>query len=76
MTGQENRLLQVVICDDGQGFDPTNRHDGAGLVGMRERAELVQGTLHVISQPQDGTKVTFLVKTKHDSRVQTVHSVH
>ncbi len=42
--------VTAVIEDDGQGFDPSSVRDGGfGLEGMRERAGLMGGTLHITS---------------------------
>jgi signal transduction histidine kinase len=49
--------LEVRVTDDGRGFDPTEAHGGFGLIGMRERAELVGGELQIESRPGTGTKV-------------------
>jgi signal transduction histidine kinase len=49
--------LEVLVADDGQGFDPTDDSSGFGLAGMRERAELVGGELQIESKPGDGTRV-------------------
>ena len=43
--------LTIEIRDEGQGFDPTERARGFGLVGMRERVELAGGTLEISSSP-------------------------
>lgn len=54
--------LQVRVRDEGCGFDaehPTIRGSGCGLVGMRERAELIGATLNVASGP-GGTTVTLV----------------
>jgi two-component system, NarL family, sensor histidine kinase UhpB len=56
--------IQVTICDDGKGFE-TERHQrfepgqehGWGLVGMHERASLVDGTLQITSKPSKGTTI-------------------
>src|ERR671936_804031 len=46
----------AVIEDDGRGFDPaTAREDGLGLIGMRERVAIREGTLTVESSPETGT---------------------
>jgi two-component system, NarL family, sensor histidine kinase DevS len=46
----------VVVEDDGQGFEPASTRTGAlGVVGMRERVELVGGRLTVESSPGAGT---------------------
>ena len=46
----------VVVEDDGRGFEPGSTRAGAlGVVGMRERVELVGGRLTVESSPGAGT---------------------
>ena len=52
--------LVGVIEDDGRGFDPGAPRAGVGLVGMRERVELLDGHLTVDSTPGRGT--TLLVE--------------
>jgi len=48
--------LCLEIRDDGQGFDPGAVEAGHyGLLGMRERARLVGGTLDVVSEKGQGT---------------------
>lgn len=49
----------VVIEDDGLGFDPkvVNRKSRLGLLGMRERAEMLGGSLTVESRLNAGTTV-------------------
>ena len=49
----------LIVEDDGVGFDTHQvfaaRHRGLGVVGMRERASLLGGTLDVESSPGRGT---------------------
>jgi signal transduction histidine kinase len=47
--------VAIVVGDDGQGFDPGIAATGFGLVGMRERTLLAQGTLEVRSAAGAGT---------------------
>lgn len=58
-------LLQIAICDNGQGFDPTamaaEQAGGFGLISMRERAEGLGGCLEVITQPGQWTRVIVKV---------------
>ena len=54
---ERNGNVDVTLRDDGAGFDPSLRTAGFGLVGMRERAELLGGTLRVDSTPGEGTTV-------------------
>jgi signal transduction histidine kinase len=49
--------VELTIADDGAGFDADQRHDGFGLLGMSERAQLAGGTLEVTSAPGSGTTV-------------------
>jgi PAS domain S-box-containing protein len=49
-------ILRFEITDDGRGgADPSS---GSGILGLRDRAEAVGGTLFVISPPGKGTVVT------------------
>src|SRR5215210_7572148 len=54
--------VRLVVQDDGRGFDasevPEDRH---GIVGMRERAEVLGGTLEVRSGPGEGTRIEATV---------------
>jgi signal transduction histidine kinase len=54
--------IKVVIEDDGTGFAPERaRSDGIGLIGMRERIQLLDGTLTVESSERSGTTVAVEV---------------
>jgi signal transduction histidine kinase len=47
----------VRIRDDGSGADLNARHAGLGLVGMRERIEMLGGTLRLQSAPSKGFEI-------------------
>ena len=49
--------VRLVVCDDGQGFDPSVRSSGIGLIGMRERLRAVGGEFQMISAPEGGTEI-------------------
>ena len=53
----EDGEVTITVHDDGSGFDPSQRGDGFGLLGMRERVSLVGGELRVESEPGGGTTV-------------------
>jgi len=58
---QHAGLLVVAVEDQGKGFQPSERSGdtaGLGLIGMRERASLLHGTLTLSSAPGSGTRVT------------------
>jgi signal transduction histidine kinase len=50
--------LQFTITDDGTGFDTATTREGTGLQGMADRLAALGGTLHIRSQPGQGTTVT------------------
>src|SRR5437773_267960 len=56
----------LTVRDDGRGFDvrrvaeDPKKIGSYGLVGMRERAELVGGALEIVSQSLEGTLVTLI----------------
>jgi signal transduction histidine kinase len=59
-------LVIVEIEDNGVGFDVEavgagyEQRGSLGMINMRERAELIEGTLHVESAPGQGTRVRVL----------------
>lgn len=59
------KTLKLSITDDGCGFDMTKAADKSannlGLIGMRERAELIGGSLRIQSSIGDGTVVEVTV---------------
>jgi signal transduction histidine kinase len=55
---EDSSTVTLRIGDDGNGFDPGAESGGFGLASMRERAQLLGGTLHVRSAPGGGTTVT------------------
>ena len=66
--------VYATMSDDGRGFDieelqkTTDRDRGLGLVGMQERALLLNGTLTINSRPHGGTTVHVAIP------LQTFHS--
>ncbi len=49
--------ITIEVADDGVGFEPGLVREGFGLVGMRERAALLGGTVEVTSNRGSGTRV-------------------
>ena len=56
-TGDRGDVLVVTVQDDGTGLAP-DRSEGAGIRGMRERAELAGGDLTLFPAERAGTIVT------------------
>jgi signal transduction histidine kinase len=60
----EPQMLRISVEDNGQGFrtvlvEGDGEREHLGLVGMRERAELLNGKWAIHSQPGEGTHVTL-----------------
>jgi PAS domain S-box-containing protein len=53
--------IRLELHDDGDGFDPKDRHDGLGLTGMRERIQQMSGELEIVSSRGQGTKVIVVL---------------
>jgi signal transduction histidine kinase len=53
-TGSE---VDVLVHDDGRGFDPNDTPAGYGLIGIRERVQLLGGSVEITSAPGSGTSV-------------------
>ncbi|MFZ1154488.1 MAG: GAF domain-containing sensor histidine kinase [Solirubrobacteraceae bacterium] len=54
---EDETNIRVSVRDDGAGFDPSEHTDGFGLLGMQERAHLLEGTLQINSSPERGTTI-------------------
>ncbi|MGX1902536.1 sensor histidine kinase [Thermolongibacillus altinsuensis] len=54
--------LFVVVKDNGKGFDPNEKKEKAfGLIGMRERIDLLEGQMTIYSQKGIGTIVSMQI---------------
>jgi signal transduction histidine kinase len=54
----ETGVVNMIIKDNGRGFDAGAQHDGLGLHSMRERAEALNGSFKVESAPGQGTQIS------------------
>jgi signal transduction histidine kinase len=64
--------IELLVSDNGIGFDPEGviRGRGLGLIHMRERLDLVHGELLVKSWPGAGTTITARVPVAADSSIE------
>jgi two-component system NarL family sensor kinase len=53
----ETSMVRLSIYDNGKGFHENERYSGLGLVGIRERVELLQGHFSLDSSPGSGTNL-------------------
>jgi signal transduction histidine kinase len=76
---RQNRDLVVTISDNGVGFNVAAVEDNyvsqgsLGLVTMRERAALLDGTLHIASEPKVGTTISVIAPLVPDKPKPKVH---
>jgi two-component system NarL family sensor kinase len=67
---QQGSFIQLAVTDDGIGFDHPVRQKGKGglgLLGMRERATYVGGTLKVSSVRRAGTEIEVRIPLPSDA---------
>ena len=62
--------LLLAVRDDGVGFDPASpgARRSLGLASMRERVQLVNGTLDIESAPGRGTAIVAWVPAEAEAR--------
>ena len=62
---RRGEAIVLSVADDGSGFDPSvvpgPGHRGLGLAGVRERVDLLGGSLSIQSRPGKGTTVSITV---------------
>jgi len=75
----EQRADQVflIVEDNGAGFDLQTvlqaGEKGLGLIGMRERAALVAGTIEIESQPDSGTTIVVRIPVPEQAKEDRTH---
>jgi signal transduction histidine kinase len=57
----EDGTVRLEVCDDGRGMAGTPEGAGFGLLGVRERASRLGGSVDVVSRPGAGTTVRVAV---------------
>jgi signal transduction histidine kinase len=61
-----NRSVLMDVRDDGKGYNTSEMDRGFGLVGIRERVELLHGTCGVESAPGWGTRLWIEIPLQSD----------
>ena len=69
--GEHGAEIEVIVRDDGAGFDPARpRAPGdrvtSGLWGMRERVELLGGSFKIDSAPGAGTRIAATIPLSYE----------
>lgn len=57
--GGDSEQFWFEVSDHGKGFDEPSIQKGLGLNNLRKRAETINGTVTIESQPESGTTVRF-----------------
>lgn len=63
----DSATLRLAIEDDGCGFDSAGITHGNGLLGMRERTELLGGSIHIRTKKGGGTRLDFSIPLPIDN---------
>lgn len=65
-TQQKDNQFEIVIADDGKGFDPESlmNHTGLGLRNLQQRAALHGGTVDINTAPGAGTRVRISIPVR------------
>jgi len=62
-TSRETLVIQV--RDNGRGFQThAVRHDAFGLLGIKERVDMLQGQVTITSRPGEGTQLELTLPLK------------
>jgi signal transduction histidine kinase len=62
--GIEGGNYHLVVDDNGVGLDTASPGEGRGMLGMRERAELLGGSLEPTRSPLGGLRITATIPVK------------
>ncbi len=57
----EAAVIRLELKDNGRGIEPGRRHDGFGLLGIRERVERMGGALNIQSAHGQGTSISIVL---------------
>lgn len=57
----EDDGIHFLIYDDGIGFDVEKKRKGIGIKNMNERAAEMNAQIQVLSNPGNGTSITFVL---------------
>lgn len=69
---EDPTTVHLTVRDDGNGFDPDAQSDGFGLLGIRERTELLDGELQINSTPGKGTTLNVRLPVRRRAEDTTM----
>lgn len=56
--------VRVTVVDNGIGFDPKSQRNGIGLMNMKNRSALLNGTIEWFTEIEKGTRVAITIPSK------------
>jgi PAS domain S-box-containing protein len=62
----KNNVLNMIVSDNGIGFNVESIKKGIGLANMKRRAELFSGNFHIESSPGHGCKLAVDIPLQHE----------
>ncbi len=67
-----NNRINIQVRDDGKGFNmnkvmANKEREGYGLIGMRERVQLLNGDINIVSAPGKGTSISISIPLDNDA---------
>ena len=66
--------VRLELRDDGRGFDPADKNDGFGLLGMKERVEGMGGQIELQSKSGEGTAILIALPYPNDAVQSRMHT--
>ncbi|MFD1926838.1 sensor histidine kinase [Sporosarcina siberiensis] len=65
-------IINIMVKDNGKGFNPNEVRDKSfGLIGMRERIDLLKGEMKIQSTPGNGTTILFRIPLKDEKIIES-----
>lgn len=58
----EEQKLKLIIEDNGVGFSSETKSNGFGLIGIKERVDLLNGNMEIITTPNQGVIIKILIQ--------------
>jgi len=67
--------IYLTINDDGKGFDTKIKHAGLGIANIKNRVELYNGTVEIISEPQHGYTLLISIPNGENNKNKAYSNV-
>ncbi|MAP54935.1 ATP-binding protein [Altibacter sp.] len=60
--------LEIIVRDDGAGFNPETKSGNSGMETMKSRSELLEASFSITSKPGQGTQLVLQYPYSHDKK--------